>query len=342
MSDFELASPRKRGRSLLIVEGNHEKNELFRLVFKCFPELNVDFEDVWVYGTNIYRLYEEIVKEYGEDWIEVEVDLPFVLSRRMNYESARLEDFVNIFLVFDYEHHDSLFSEEKIKKLQKYFCDSTYVGKLYINYPMIESYQHIMNLDDEDYINRKVSVTVQPGACYKALVSKESFLEEYVDFPRKIFEILNDRFRVETQKAKRCTEKILEIDFRSELVEMLDAILTASVKEKERKTAVFQLNDLLERKGYLSENISYWTFMRRVLQKIIVWNILKGYKIQKEINDIVEEKCREYFETLNGVEILEKQNLLSRDTKNGYIWVLNMCILMVAEYRYELIVYEDK
>lgn len=45
---------RRRGRSLLVVEGDHEKNELFWLVFKCYPELHVDMENIWIYGTNVY------------------------------------------------------------------------------------------------------------------------------------------------------------------------------------------------------------------------------------------------------------------------------------------------
>ena len=59
---------RRRSRSLLVVEGKHEKDELFLLIFKCFPEMNIDIDDVWIYGTNIYKLYEDIVKEYGNDW----------------------------------------------------------------------------------------------------------------------------------------------------------------------------------------------------------------------------------------------------------------------------------
>ena len=55
---------RRRGRSLLVVEGDHEKNELFWLVFKCYPELHVDMENIWIYGTNIYMLYEDIIREY--------------------------------------------------------------------------------------------------------------------------------------------------------------------------------------------------------------------------------------------------------------------------------------
>ena len=39
---------RRRSRSLLVVEGKHEKDELFWLVFKCFPEMNIDIDDVWI------------------------------------------------------------------------------------------------------------------------------------------------------------------------------------------------------------------------------------------------------------------------------------------------------
>ena len=68
---------RRRSRSLLIVEGKHEKDELFWLIFKCFPELNIDINDVWIYGTNIYKLYEDIVKEYGKYAIGVD-DAPMI------------------------------------------------------------------------------------------------------------------------------------------------------------------------------------------------------------------------------------------------------------------------
>ena len=108
---------RRRSRSLLVVEGKHEKDELFWLIFKCFPEMNIDIGDVWIYGTNIYKLYEDIVKEYGNDWAkdEMDVDLPFVISKKEHLETIYYRnDFTNIILVFDYERHDPAFSEEKI------------------------------------------------------------------------------------------------------------------------------------------------------------------------------------------------------------------------------------
>ena len=41
MSNY-VGEVRRRRRNLLIVEGNHEKNKLFSLMFQCFPEINID------------------------------------------------------------------------------------------------------------------------------------------------------------------------------------------------------------------------------------------------------------------------------------------------------------
>lgn len=70
----------------------------------------------------------------------------------------------------DYERHDPNFTETKIMSMQQTFTDSTDMGMLYINYPMIESYQHMKNLPDSDYINRTVSASINAGAIYKNTV----------------------------------------------------------------------------------------------------------------------------------------------------------------------------
>ena len=42
--------------------------------------------------------------------------------------------------------------------MQRIFMDATDIGKLYINYPMIESYQHLKCFPDDDYAERKIPV----------------------------------------------------------------------------------------------------------------------------------------------------------------------------------------
>ncbi|MDY2651989.1 MULTISPECIES: hypothetical protein [Eisenbergiella] len=131
-----------------------------------------DLDDVIVYGTNIYQLYLDINREYEDDWEEV--DLPFIVSKKKGYKTpVRKTDFINIVLVFDYGRHDPNFSEEKILKMQTYFVDSADAGQLYLNYPMIESYQHLLAIPDSDYADRSVPVNLQPGLQYKNLVTAE-------------------------------------------------------------------------------------------------------------------------------------------------------------------------
>ena len=66
-----------------------KKNKLFWLIFKCFPEINIDMNNVWIYEKNIYLLYEDIAKEYGINWAEEEmdIDLPFVISEEARTRS---------------------------------------------------------------------------------------------------------------------------------------------------------------------------------------------------------------------------------------------------------------
>lgn len=197
------------------MEGKHEKNKLFWLIFKCFPEMAIDIDDVWIYGTNIYLLYDDIVKEYGEHWVEEndDIDLPFVISKKQFPDRLRYkEDFTNIILVFDYERHDLNFSEKKIMEMQSSFIDSTDMGKLYINYPMIESYQHLCKLPDYDYENRKIPVSMQPGKVYKTLVESESIIGTGVDFPHRVDDLLEYHFGVSGENERQeCCKKILNI-----------------------------------------------------------------------------------------------------------------------------------
>ena len=118
---------------------------------------------------------------------DIDIDLPFVISRKQSPDSLKYKyDFTNIFLVFDYERHDPNFSESKILSMQRKLSDAADMGKLYINYPMIESYQHLKSLPDPEYRNRKIPVNLRPGSEYKSLVSKETVISNVVDFPRRI------------------------------------------------------------------------------------------------------------------------------------------------------------
>ena len=308
---------RIRSRSLLIVEGHHEKNNLFCLIFKFFPEININMDEIWIYGTNIYQLYNDIVKEYGEGWAEgnEDIDLPFVISKKQYPDNLRYkEDFTNIILVFDYERHDTNFSEEKILGMQRCFVDAADMGRLYINYPMIESYRHLCQLPDDDFAERKILVSLQPGKKYKAIVEGEAILGSKVDFPHKIDDLLEKHFGVS-----------------------IDNALREVVAEHILPTAKYQLVDWVTRQEYIHTNLTYWKYIRGILKQIIYHNISKANRIQYGQYQIPDNNYKEYFERLDLTEILKVQNLASKDNITGFIWVLNTCIYFIAEYNFRLV-----
>lgn len=332
---------RKRSQNLLIVEGKHEKNKLFWLIFKCFPEININMDDIWIYGTNIYQLYDDIVKEYGEQWVieNEDIDLPFVISKKQKMKDlCYKEDFTNIILVFDYERHDTHFSEEKINGMQSCFTDAADMGKLYINYPMIESYQHLCGLPDEEYRKRSIPVSLQPGREYKAMVERDTVIGSLVDFPHRVEDLLKDRFHVENQKKReKCCEDILNISDAENIGELIDKALKGVVDDSCLQTAKYQLIDWMNKQNYANRNQTYWRYMRYILQKVIEHNICKANQIQYKQYEIPEKRYKDYFERIDFSEILRVQNLSGRDDRSGIIWVLNTCVLFVAEYNFNLL-----
>ena len=335
---------RRRRQNLLIVEGEHEKNQLFWLIFKCFPEIDINMEDVWVYGTNIYMLYEDIQDEYGENWIDedMDVDLPLVISNKQKLNTKCYRDnFINIILVFDFERHDPKFSEEVILNMQTYFNDATDVGKLYINYPMIESYQHISRIPDNDYQHRKIPVTLQPGSMYKELVRNETTIGPLVRLPYQIDGLLEKKFHVADSKIRKdCCNQILDIFQEDKAREIIFGILNGVVDSSKLENTTNQLFHWIRGKGYWEKKKSYWGYMRSIFQEIIAHNICKAGKIQDK-NFVVEVQnkvqCKEYVESIDFVKILNIQNQVSRDKENGFIWVLNTSTLYVMDYNTQLL-----
>lgn len=335
-----LAEVRKRSQTLLIVEGNHEKNELFWLIFKCFPEIGIDMDNVWIYGTNIYMLYEDIVKEYGVDWAEEEmdIDLPFVVSKKYAPNNLRYkDDFTNVILVFDYERHDPNFSETKIMQMQKIFSDATDMGKLYINYPMIESYQHLKAIPDCDFAERKISVSLQPGSRYKELVGQETVIRKLVDFPHRVDDLLNEHFQITSEDIRnRCCEDILNFSEAAHIEEKLQEIFKNATAGADQRTLIYQMKDWINRAEYANKGQTYWQYVRNLLVEIVYHNICKANRIQNDVYDIGVEKYKECYENLDLGEILKIQNVSSNNSE-GFVWVLNTCVFAIPDHNFSLL-----
>lgn len=338
MNNYDFLLERKRRQSLFIVEGNHEKNELICLLLQIFPQIDIKEEDIIIYGTNIYMLYEDIVKEYTSEWDAVDVDLAYIVSKKKQLEKTlNKNDFNNIVLIFDYERHDPNFSEEKIVRLQRYFSDSTDVGKLYINYPMVEAYQHFDKWPDDEYLSLTIPANLNPGRKYKSLV-RESFVSKLVNIPVKLEEILEERFKVsDMDTRKMCIQSILVLSDVESLRENVREILMPALQETDLSTAEYQIVDILSKCEYIEKKQTYFEYLKQLFSAIIIQSICKAKKICGDAYDLSKTEMKEVFFELDLEKVLLKQNIASRDIDQGIIWVLNTCVLFVADYSFDLI-----
>lgn len=135
---------------LFIVEGASAEPKIIKKI--CSVIGNDDYH-VYSYMTTIYELYDELKSD--ED-----LDILLLLREREKDQSKKmLFDFkyTRIYLIFDYDPHYQKFDHLKVIEMLKFFTDSTEQGKLYINYPMMESHRHLKSMPDKEFLSRTIN-----------------------------------------------------------------------------------------------------------------------------------------------------------------------------------------
>lgn len=155
---------------LFIVEGtNDEIKFINRLFGKCNKLQNYE---IVPYKTNLHNLACLLVKD-GE--IDSALDIRQVLKEKEKDPALKnklSQDFSEIILVFDFEPQQDIPRFDLIRKLLIFFSNSTENGKLYINYPMMQSYRHFDTLPSKQF--KDVIVTKDDALHYKEIVGQVS------------------------------------------------------------------------------------------------------------------------------------------------------------------------
>ena len=149
---------------LFVFEGDEREPRLYRTLERLyFPRQNDNI--ICSFGNNIYDLYSELQEDDGDG------DIVALMRERLadrgdrTLDGIRNSDISEIFLFFDYDFQNSQLSldeiNRRVEKMLTLFDDETDNGKLYINYPMIESIRYTKELPDEAY----VYYTVERDAC---------------------------------------------------------------------------------------------------------------------------------------------------------------------------------
>ena len=149
---------------LFVFEGKKSEPKLFEALKKLFfPQRAEQF--VCTYNSNIYSLYSHLVQldVFKDENIESSGRtlsiLNTILQKKGDNTLANIleAEISEIFLFFDYDFHESRLSLEEnnkhLSEMLEYFNDETANGKLYINYPMIESIKYHKELPDADFLN---------------------------------------------------------------------------------------------------------------------------------------------------------------------------------------------
>ncbi len=146
---------------LVIVEGARKELKLVNKLKKLFLPQEIAITS---YGTSLYQLYDYL-EEYCDFNFE-ELDVLLALKAHEPIEDKKAifdEKYTDVLLIFDFDPQDDKFDIAKISKLMNYFNDSTENGKLYINYPMLESFYHLKNIKevslDDNFKDSKFSLS---------------------------------------------------------------------------------------------------------------------------------------------------------------------------------------
>ena len=164
---------------LVLVEGARTDARLMERLLTIY---NFDIKyEIISYGTNIYTLYGEMFNENDPSKVDL---LQLLKEREPDPNKKLIFDilYTDILLIFDLEPHAPDFSPEKIRRMADYFVESSDMGKLYLNYPMVEAFYHMSSIPDGQYDNRFATLEELKAGTYKMRVNQENRNHDYSKF----------------------------------------------------------------------------------------------------------------------------------------------------------------
>lgn len=176
---------------LLIVEGFITEEKLMKHLYDLY-EIDDD-RVIWSFSTHIYSFHSFLKKNYPDSNGNIDYEsLDFALAFKdfikdhpnelVILSSFDEKDFNEIILIFDYDPHVPQANNNILKEMVSNFSDIE-TGKLFINYPMVESYKDHSAIPDKNYLNscigKKDLIVVNKKNKYKTDVAARSVLNHW-------------------------------------------------------------------------------------------------------------------------------------------------------------------
>ena len=135
---------------LIILEGKNPEQRIIKRINELF---GLDLHISILFGSNIYKLYRTIENDQiigtaalnTFELMKTACDITFEDHNRKIFDNYTSSDFAFIYLFFDFDPWAITTNAPLavIKDMLKLFNNPTEQGKLFINYPTIESFNHI-------------------------------------------------------------------------------------------------------------------------------------------------------------------------------------------------------
>lgn len=170
-----------KSKVLVLVEGEKTDVNLMKHLFEIYGIFKS--HEIVSYNSNIYSLYNEMFCENNPE----NVDLLQLLKEREPNPDKKLifnERYSDILLIFDLDPQDTFFSADNLKEMIAYFVESSDMGKLYINYPMVESFYHMKSIPDNEYNSRYATIEELKDKNYKFRVCVGNRNHDYRKFAK--------------------------------------------------------------------------------------------------------------------------------------------------------------
>lgn len=222
---------------LFICEGASREKKFCNLIIdKYFIQHKKEKEFV-AFGTNIYGLYDEMSRDSYLDIVQLVSEKAKNKKDMYTYNKLKMGGFSEVYLIFDFDCHATQYEHKKILEMIDFFDNETEHGKLYINYPMIESFKHFRTLPDYDYNQYKIHLSECSN--YKEMVNELSIVKHFNDINEEKLAII---IKQNLDKYLYITNKDVS-DYDSYLVNFAQkTLLLKQIKLLDKEENIYVLN----------------------------------------------------------------------------------------------------
>ena len=169
----------EKSKILVLVEGEKTDHKLMDRLLRTYGIS--ESHEIVSYNTNIYTLYNQMFRDGDPEAVDI---LQILKEHEPDETKKKIFDYrySDILLIFDLDPQDPAFTADKILEMVSFFVESSDMGKLYLNYPMIEAFYHMKDIPDEAYNTYTATLEELRNRKYKERVNRENRNHDYTKF----------------------------------------------------------------------------------------------------------------------------------------------------------------